>query len=460
MNLLKAAEFKVGLMVLSVAGLIGFMSLQVTSDPTYLGRSNKAWFALNDANGLVKSSAVKVAGIPVGVIQDIKLQDGRARVEIVVKSDILLTTSAAVEIKSQGILGDKHVEIYPGSQSDPPLPQNGQILIVKDKGSLDNVVAQIGDIAGSLKDVAQSLKEAVSEDGTRKHVLGRIVSNIEKLTADVADITSANKDKINDMIDRLAKISKTLDETLNDESDAGFKQTWKRALARIDSALKNVDEISDKINRGEGTIGRLVNDESTVEELNTAIEGVNNFLDAGYKMQTGLEFNSAYLGQVGGARTAVGLRLQPGLDRYYYLGIVDDPAGVVETTRIATTTDAGTTEIREKKTFLNRTKFSLLVAKNFYDFTVRGGLIENSGGFGFDYVFLKNRLKFSLEFFQFSSLNVRPQVQYNVWKGLYLVAGVNDSLNRSSAYSYYMGAGLFITNDDLKLLTTGLPLMK
>lgn len=458
MNLLKAAEFKVGLMVLAVGSLIGFMSLQVTSDPTYLGRSNKAWFLIKDANGLVKSSAVKVAGIPVGIIQDIKLQDGQARVEIVLKPDLLLSTSASVEVKSQGILGDKHVEIFPGSPSDPPLPPHAQILIVKDKGSLDNVVSQIGDIAGSLKDVAESLREAVTQDGTRKHVLGRIVSNIEKLTADVSEITSANKDKINDVMERLNKISKTLDETLNDETDEGFKKTWKRALARIDSTLKNVDEVAGKINRGEGTIGRLINDESTVEELNTAIEGVSSFLDVGNKLQTGLEFNSAYLGGIGAAKTSIGIRLQPGLDRFYQIAVIDDPAGVVETTRINTTNTSGTTDSTERKTYLNRTKFSILVAKNFYDFTIRGGLIENTGGFGFDYSFLRNRVRFSVDFFQFANLNIRPQIQYSLWKGIHLVGGYNDALNRSGAASYYLGAGLFLTNDDLKLFTSSLPL--
>lgn len=459
MNLLKAAEFKVGLMVMAVSSLIGYMSLQVTEDPTFFGRSSKTWFLLRDANGLVKGSAVKTAGIPVGTIRDIKLQDGMARVELQLKPDHVLTTSARVEVKSQGILGDKHVEIYPGSPTDPPLGADQQILIVMDKGSLDNVISQVGEIASSLKDVTKNLAEAVTDDGTRRHVLGRIVSNIEKLTADVSQLTSENKEKISEIVDQIHGISQTLDQTLNDKSEQGFRETWKRSLARIDSALKNVEEISAKVNRGEGTIGRLINDEQTVDELNTALDGINNFLDVGNKLQTGLEFNSAYLGQIGGARTSIGVRLQPGLDRFYYLGIVDDPTGVVETTKTVSTTAAGSAELTEVKTFRNKTKFSLLIGKNFYDFTVRGGIIENSGGIGFDYRFLSDRWKASLDLFQFSSLNARAQLQYNVWRGIYVLAGYNDILNRSASASYFFGAGLFLTNDDLKLLTSTLPLM-
>ena len=196
MSMFKAAEFKVGALVLAVGSLIAFMSMQVSDDPSYLGRAKKAWFMLPNAGGLIKNSAVKSAGIPVGVIKDIRLQDGMARIEITVKSDINLTKTATIEIKSQGILGDKYVEVNPGSPTDPVLADGSQILLVKDKGSLDSAVGQIGDIAASLKDVAVSLKEAVTEDGTRKHILGRIISNIETITADLSSVTSENKDKI------------------------------------------------------------------------------------------------------------------------------------------------------------------------------------------------------------------------------------------------------------------------
>lgn len=458
MNLLRAAEFKVGLLVLAVASLIAYMSLQVSDDPSFLGRSNEAWFVLPDAAGLVKNSAIKSAGIPVGVIKDIKLQDGMARIDITVRSDIKLTVSAAVELKSQGILGDRYIEIYPGSPTDPPLPRRGQIINVKDKGSLDNVMKQVSDITDSLKDVAKNLKEAVSEDGTRKHVLGRIVMNVEKITQDIADMTSVNKEKLNKIIDQVNNVTETLDEALNDESDEGFKATWKRTLTRIDSTMKNIDEITTKVNKGEGTIGKLINDEQTVEELNTAIDGVNNFLDTAGKTQTGLDFHSDYLNDIGLTKTTVALKIQPGLDRYYLLGIVDDPAGVVETTDTKLTASGATTETTEVKTYHNKVKFNAQFAKNFYNFTVRGGLIENSGGVGFDYLFFRDRLKFSIEAFEFSNLNLRSQMQYNVYKGIYLVGGMSDILDKGNKRSSYLGAGLLLTNDDLKMLMTKLPL--
>lgn len=468
MSWVKSPEFKVGLLVVVVGSLIAFMSMQVSEDPSYLGRSKKAWFLLKNAGGLVKNSAIRTAGIPVGTIHDITLQDGLARIDITVKSDTHLTVSAVVEVQAQGILGDKHIEINPGVPTDPPLPDGAQILNVKDKGSLDNLVGEVSEISSSLKSVSEALKESITEDGTRKHIMGRIVSNIEKLTGDIAEMTGDNKEKIGEIVDQVHDVTTTLSDLVNDEGEDGFKKSWKKAvasLARLDSVMKNVDEISGKINRGEGTIGKLVNDESTVEGLNNTLEGINGMLEGANKIQTGFDFHAEYLGgDVGKTKSTVGVRIQPGLDRFYYLGIIDDPTGVTEREANHATVNGTVTDSEQTKTFYNKTKFTLLFGKNYYDLTLRAGMIENQGGFGVDYYFFHRKLRTSLEAFDFGETNVRIQAQYNLVHGVYILGGWNDLLKKStvtdpsdptqkrSASTGYLGAGIFITNDDLKLL--------
>lgn len=457
MGFLGTAEFKVGAMVLSIASLIAFMSMQVSDDPSYMGRSKKAWFLLPNANGLVKGSAIRSAGIPVGVIKDVRLQDGQARVDVTIKSDISLTRSASVELRANGILGDKYIEVYPGSVTDPLLEEEGQILNVKKGGSLDDVMAQVSDITGSLKDVAKNLNESVTNNGTNQHILGRIVLNIEKLTGDLSEMTSANKDKINEIVDQVHNITGTLDELVNDESDKGFKKTWQTAMVRIDKSLKNIEEITDKVNRGEGTIGKLISDEKTAEDVSSAIEGISGLVDTANKVSTGVDFNGHYLNEVGAAQTAIGIQIQPGLDRYYYLGLITDPAGVVEKTNVKTTVGGSTTDLDEVKTFKSKTKFTALYAKNFYDLTLKGGLIENTGGLGVDYNFYRQRFVASVEAYDFEKLQLRTTLNMRLPYGFYVKGGYSDILDKNNARSVFAGAGIFLTNDDLKLLLTKSP---
>lgn len=456
MNLLRMAEFKVGALVLAVAGIVAFMSMQISDDPGFLSRKQQAWFLMPNAGGLVKNSAVRSAGIPVGVIKDITLQDGQARVDISVKSDVPLYKSAVIEIKSQGILGDAHVEINPGSPTDGPLGDGEQIINVKSKGSLDSLISSVSEVTSSLKEVANNLREALSEDGTNKHILGRIVKNVEKLTSDIAEMTSENKGKIGEIVDQVHDVTSELKKVLTDPGQDGFKATWKKAS----DAIKNLEEVTAKINRGDGAIGKLINDETTADNLDTAIAGVSGMVDAANRIQTGFDLNAVYLSEAKATKSTVGIMIQPGLDRYYYLGFMNDPLGVEKTTRTKITdTGNGTVlgDTTEEKTYKNEFKITALFAKNFWDLTIKGGLIENTGGFGLDYHFFDRKLKFSVEAFDFTQMNLRPSVTYNFYRGLYLSGGVNDSLNKSDRRSSYLGAGLFLTNDDLKLLLTKAP---
>jgi phospholipid/cholesterol/gamma-HCH transport system substrate-binding protein len=181
-------------------------------------------------------------------------------------------------------------------------------------------------------------------------------------------------------------------------------------------------------------------------------------LDVSSKLQTSVDFHSEYLAGQDLWKSYIGLKVQPGLDRYYLIQVIDDPTGVRTRTKTQSTSTPGTDlTVDETKTSYNRMKLTLLFAKNFYDFTVRGGMIENSGGVGVDYRFFRNRLQFTTEAFQFSKLNLRTSLTYHIVKGVYVTGGIFDALNKNDGYSNYIGAGLSFTNDDMKYLMTRMP---
>lgn len=458
MGLLSMPEFKVGLLVLIVSGMIAGMSLKVSNDPSYLGSSKEVWFYIDDASGLVKNSNVRMAGITVGIIRDIKLENGQARVELIVRGDIPVTKSARIEIRPNGILGDKHVEVISGDPRDPPLRSGEQILIVDDRASVDRLIAEVSKITKSLSAVAENIKSAT--DGDTDKPLGRIITNIETITKDLAELSSGRKGQIANIIDNIDDISETINELVNDEGPDGLKQSWVAALKSlrgIESSIKNLDEITGKINRGEGTIGKLINDETTVEEVNTAVASLNNLLDASNRLQTSFDFHSHYMTNGNGAKSFLALRVQPGLDRYYELGIVDDPLGVVEKTTITTDANGNRQVVSEAKRYEKRVKFTALFAKNFYDFTLKGGMIESSGGAAVDYRMFRNRLTVSVEAFDFANINLRASARFSLFSGIYLVGGGEDLVSRAGRASGFLGAGLFLTNDDLKLMLTRIP---
>lgn len=451
-------EFKVGALVVTVLSLVAVMSMQVSEDPGYLGSSKTIWFELKDAGGLLKNSSVKMAGINVGVIKDIKLRNGKAYIELRMDEEIPVTTTSRVEIRANGILGDKYIEIVTDDVEDPQLKSGSQVLNVQDSSSLNALLNSVSKITTSLEDVAEALKTA-STEGDNSTPIGRIISNIESFTTDLKDISSQNKADIEQTMASARRVLTTLDELVNDESEDGFRVAWykaTRAMNRVETSMRNIEEITDKVNKGEGTIGRLINDDQTVVELNTAIKNVNQFVGTSSTLRTTVDFHSAYVSQVSSAKSLLKLEIQPGLDRHYELGVVDDPAGVTETTVTTVDSGSGSTTETKQETFKNKVKFTALYAKRFFNLVLKGGIIESAGGIGVDYYVYKNKIKWTTEVFDFQNTNVRSFLRWTPTRGVYLVGGGEDLANQGNGASSYVGAGIYLTNDDLKLLMTGL----
>lgn len=435
-------EFKVGVLVVLISTLIAGMALKVSEGPGFLSSNKEYFFRTESAAGLVRNSAVKMAGIKVGVIDNIILEDGRAKIVVSLDRHTKLTDSSRVELKSDGILGDKHVELVPGNPQDRELGSGSELLAVDAKGGMDNIMADVGKLARSMNELMTNLTAAL-KNADDKTSIGRIVLNIEKISADLKDVTGENKEKINDIVDRVRNLAKNIDTYINEES-----------LARVDRSLKNIEEVTGKLAKGEGTLGRLINDEATVEELNSAIVNVNKFLGGADKMETSVDFHSEFLANDQN-KSFLGLRIQPGLDRYYEVAVISDSQGVKRSVTSVSEQDGVPHTYSEETTYKNKFKITGLFAKNFWDFTVKGGVIENYGGVAFDYHLFGRKLLLSTEFFNFNELQIRAFARYNFFRGVYVIGGGDNLLgNDQGRSSAFIGAGLFITNDDLKMLAS------
>ncbi len=456
---MKSTQMKVGFFALIALAVIAIMNVKLSKNPSILGASNKLYFLVDDASGLITNTAVKVAGVKVGIIDSITLEDGRARIEILLQSGLNLTKSVKVEIVSNGILGDKFVSIIGGDPTDTKLKSGDQIENVVTSGSLSDAMSEISKVATSLQDVAAALREATVE-GSNATPLGRIMINIENLTEDLAEVTAENKNKINNVIDSVEELTGTLKIAFGEQGREEFKEAWgnvTQGMGRLDRSLANIEDVTGKISDGEGTIGRLINDEETVNGINKAVANLNRVLGGALNLRTTFDYHSEFMTERSDIQSFVGLKIQPGLDRYYYLGIVQDPLGVTENTvtNTETTTTPGSTVVTDTdrtQTDKNAIKFTAIFAKNFYDLTLRGGLIQSSGGFGIDYHLYREKVSFSAEMFDFGDPNLRVFATWRPLKGLYLVGGGDSIIQREERdFNPFIGGGITVTNDDINI---------
>ena len=106
-------------------------------------------------------------------------------------------------------------------------------------------------------------------------------------------------------------------------------------------------------------------------------------------------------------------------------------------------------------------KFSLEMGRKFYGFTFRGGLIESKGGLGVDYSFLRDRVQFGVEAFDFGRDDDSPvlhaMIRFQLSKHIHLSGGCYDIISENEQRKYFAGGGIMFLDEDLKTLLPVLP---
>lgn len=437
------AETKVGLFVLAALVVVGFITLKVGSRSFTLGGGYEVTLTLDNAVGVRHKTPVEIAGIKVGKVKGIKLLESkRANVTLQIDDGVELPPDTKAVLRAKGFLGETLIELIPGSAEGAIIPDGGVIEYAGPAGDVNRMMSQFSSIADDIKAVSTQLRDVagVSKDSPLWH----IVNNLESFTSTLA----SNQANFNKIAGNLAELTESL------------RGTVTKSKENVEDSLRRIASITKKVDEGQGTIGKLVNDDETVTKLNEAVDNLNKTLGGLNKLETEIGYHAEYQTQSEDFKSYVNLTLRPNPDKAFIFDFIQDPHPVVpnmsETTSDITVGGTTTTVTSNQRT-VNRNKFlfSAQLAKKFYDFTIRGGIIESSGGLGMDYNKGPVGASFSAFSFQ-NSYGQRPQLKaygtVNVTKNLYLLGGAADMISNFDRPDWFVGAGFRLIDEDIKSL--------
>lgn len=434
--------------------------------------------------GLDEKSPVRIAGVRVGLVERIELAGSRARVLLSLDPQVRLHQGAWAEVTSLGLLGDKYVELYPGPADAPTLPP-GTVLSGQSPVPFDQVLKTASDIGADVKEVTASLRRSLGgEEGTAK--LNEILENIRQLTAEVKELVEANRANVDatlanfrdfsatlrDELPRLAeKLNRLADqvEAVVAENRGHVSHTLanlKDLSARLRVSADNLNAITKKIAKGEGTLGKLVNDEETVDNLNSTLKAVEsgvqslkNTIGRAERWQLDMSIRTESLPGVDDSRSAFGFDLHTTEKRFFRLELVNSPFGrprMVQET-VTTTFPDGRKEtyVQERQKVSDAATINAQIGYHLGSTTLRAGLFESEGGFGLDQELLKRKLKLSLELYDFDRPikppHLRLEGRYFLTPNIFAFAGWDDP-RWSARSSLLLGAGVTWRDEDLKYL--------
>lgn len=504
-------ELQVGIFIIAACLVVVAFSFRITDTPIFRQGTQLITY-LDDATGVFRNSKVKMAGIDIGVIKEIHLENGRARLVLLINKGVEIPKNAHIVPRPLGILGDKYLEVVvprkkgEGPPSGEPIQgtdeqdtqtpsasyffdnffisnsfaqepvkkigkenyREGEVIESQnDPATLDDITRQMGSVGADLKAVSKELRNIVENGGDSKSPLGKTLKNTENATQNLNEVLIENRKDLRELISGLKASSQKINQALEAVDTDQFKKDVRslaKAAGNLSKSLENLEKVTSKIERGEGTLGRLVNSEKTVDQLDRALVSVNNLIDRSQRTRAIVELSSSYLTEYSDTRTVFTLGLFPREDSGYIGGVTSDPFGTRESTLTRTRVDGGveTTEevVVQKKSAI---KFSLQYYKRIWNFGLKVGVFENLGGFSFNYYAPVWDTELGFEAYDLSRQEDRPHLNFYLKQpfltyfhasmGYYEALAQTNRTELGLKPSFNLGVGLRFSDEDLKTLT-------
>ena len=265
-------EIKVGLFVLAGIVILAYMSLRVGKFDFGKKKGYEISAYFDNASGLNQDVPVEIAGIEVGRVEQIDLDRGKARVTMRIKPDISIPSDSKALIRARGLMGDKFIEIIPGRPDSPLLEDGDKVVNTSAPTDIDQLVNRLGDIALDIQKISRSLGNVLGgEEGEVK--MRQILDNINDTTASLNRIIAENERRVNALLVNFQEFSKDMKEVSEANKTAinEIVENFRQTTFQLKDAMESFNQIAQKIERGEGSLGRLINDPSTVEDLNRTL---------------------------------------------------------------------------------------------------------------------------------------------------------------------------------------------
>ncbi len=279
----RGMEIRVGItVVLGLAILFGAVAAFSNYAKTKMMR---VWHvSFPQTGGLGSGDEVQVNGIRKGAVEGMFLHDEGVIVDLALAHDVLLTHDSRVAIRNVGLMGEKVIAV--------DLRRTGEAYSTRDtivgefEPGMPEVLASLGVAVGGIQSLTlqlDSLSTALGRGG-----IATTVTNFRRFSEQLRLAVEENRAELRTTLDNFSAAAKTT-RNLTTEREAGIKRTLDhfasaaenldRVTGRLDSLRGSLQSVAAKLDRGQGSLGKLVNDEKLYSDLTTSVKSLKTLID-------------------------------------------------------------------------------------------------------------------------------------------------------------------------------------
>ena len=242
--------------------------------------NSKTFYAVYpNVGGLQSGTTVSINGFSVGKVNDIRFLDekGNLLVTFTVGNDFKFSKNSTVELYDTGIIGGKGLQIKPIFDGAPA--QSGDTLKTETRPGITDLAQQ------KLNPLVRKVESAISgadsvlvnvnsvlDENTKKELkeviggLNTLINSLNGSAATLNTVLAGNEEKLNTSFENFEKLTANFAKLSDSLNAAGLGRT----LESLESTMASLDQVTSKIENGDGSLGLLMNDKELYTNLNNA----------------------------------------------------------------------------------------------------------------------------------------------------------------------------------------------
>ncbi len=269
----RANEVRVGI-TLTIAGLLLVVGILWLGGVSF-GESRYGFSVMfTEVSGLVAGDKVTVAGLTAGEIISLQLAPfGKVIAEVEVDSEIRIPLDSRITVASYGLLGTKVISVIPGG-SDVYIEQGTVVQGVYEKG-LGDVVHAMGEALAGIQAVLKSADEILTDQEGKDLVKEALVNanaasfDLRQATADLSVMATELRAFVDEKKDPAGEAVDAMESAV-----VGFAEV----TADLKTISASLDSIVKRVERGDGTLGKLVNEDEMHDEFLAAVKEMRDLV--------------------------------------------------------------------------------------------------------------------------------------------------------------------------------------
>lgn len=287
---IKVALFCIAAVLIFYLGSLFLKGINIFSKKHYY------YAVFEDIGALHESTVVALNGYPIGKVTDIELLSSnpvRICAEILVTEKLDIPMDSRFEVMQKDVLGGMIVNLHLGTST--AIAHGGDTLgCYVAGGMLDGVgdlVTQLQSVVASVDTIGQNLKLAFrTEDSINGGMMIKnTLENLEHTTRDLSAMMAQNGGKVSNVMTQLQTLTKTLSEAspkidaivsnLDNITDSLAQANIRALVNDAQNTVDNVNALVNGVQKGQGTVGQLMQNDSLYKSLSKTIESLDNLVN-------------------------------------------------------------------------------------------------------------------------------------------------------------------------------------